>query len=51
VKVPTLLSAPEWDPQFPHTQEAAQANPHCGHLVLPDSPADWGRALMPFLES
>jgi pimeloyl-ACP methyl ester carboxylesterase len=49
--VPVLLCAPDWDPHLLHTREAARANRHCRLLELPDSEADWGRALLPFLDS
>jgi len=48
---PILVCAPEWDPHLAHTREAARANGYCRLLELPDSAADWGRALLPFLDS
>ena len=50
VRVPVLLCAPQWDPNFTHTEAAAQANPQCEWRVLPDRMSEWGSAFLEFLE-
>jgi pimeloyl-ACP methyl ester carboxylesterase len=49
LKVPTLLCAPSWDPNVPHTLAAHAAAPHCEYMVLPDDMGAWGRAMLSFL--
>lgn len=49
-RVPVLLAAPWWDPNYDHTLEAARDNPKLPFLKLPDDPATWGPELMPFFE-
>lgn len=49
VRVPTLLCAPSWDPNLPHTRAAADANPRCGFRLLPDDMQAWGPAFVDFL--
>lgn len=50
VRQPTLLCAPAWDPQLEETREAQRANPRCRFIQLPDQPAAWGPAMLPFLD-
>ncbi|HSN71431.1 MAG TPA: alpha/beta fold hydrolase [Steroidobacteraceae bacterium] len=49
VRVPVLLCAPSWDPNFPHTEEAAAATGH-QMLTLPDDMGEWGPALLDFID-
>jgi len=49
VTVPTLLCAPKWDPNYPHTQRAHAAAPKTNWLELPAAPPQWGAAMLPFL--
>lgn len=49
LKLPTLLCAPSWDPNVPHTLAAHKAAPHCEYMVLPDDMRQWGAAMLPFL--
>ena len=51
VTVPTLLCSPEWDPNFPHTQAAKAAAPHCDFMELPPPIEEWGPAFMSFLDA
>lgn len=50
LKLPTLLCAPSWDPNVPHTLAAHAAAPHCEYMQLPDDMSRWGRAMLPFLD-
>ncbi len=50
VKVPTLLCAPDWDPNQPHTIEAAEAT-GLPYVALPDDMRKWGPAFLPFLDA
>ncbi len=50
VKVPTLLCAPNWDPNLPHTQQAHAAHPHCAFQILPDALEDWGPVIAEFCD-
>jgi len=49
VQVPTLLGAPSWDPNWPHTVAASQAT-GLPFVELPDDPRRWGPAFLPFLD-
>lgn len=49
VKVPTLLAAPEWDPNYPHTKNAHLAHAHTQFLELPAPLDAWGPAFADFL--
>jgi pimeloyl-ACP methyl ester carboxylesterase len=50
VQVPTLLCAPDWDPNQAHTIEAARETglPYVG---LPDEMHEWGPAFLGFLDA
>lgn len=50
LKLPTLLCAPSWDPNVPHTLAALAAAPHCEYMQLPDDMGAWGAAMLPFLD-
>jgi pimeloyl-ACP methyl ester carboxylesterase len=50
VQVPTLLCAPLWDPNLPHTEEAHAAHPHCAFQILPDALEDWGPPIAEFCD-
>lgn len=49
-RVPTLLCAPAWDPQQPHTLEASRATGR-PYVELPESMERWGPAYLPFLDA
>jgi pimeloyl-ACP methyl ester carboxylesterase len=49
VKVPTLLGAPDWDPQKPDTVDASRET-GLPFVALPDDMTKWGPAFMPFLD-
>lgn len=49
-KAPTLLCAPDWDPQKPHTLEAS-AETGLPFISLPDDMGRWGPAFLPFLDA
>lgn len=51
VSVPTLLCAPKWDPNYPHTQRAHAAAPKTKWMELPAAPPEWAGAMLPFLNS
>jgi pimeloyl-ACP methyl ester carboxylesterase len=50
VKVPTLLCAPDWDPNQPHTIEASRAT-GLPYTALPDEMHKWGAAFLGFLDA
>ncbi len=49
VAVPTLLCAPEWDPNYGHTEAAHAAAPQTRFAQLPPALDDWGPAFVDFL--
>jgi pimeloyl-ACP methyl ester carboxylesterase len=49
-KVPTLLCAPDWDPNQPHTLEASRET-GLPYVTLPDEMKKWGPAFLPFLDA
>jgi pimeloyl-ACP methyl ester carboxylesterase len=51
VEVPVLLCAPPWDPNYPHTEAAAAANPRCDFRELPEEMSAWGAVLMDFFDA
>jgi pimeloyl-ACP methyl ester carboxylesterase len=50
VQVPTLLCAPDWDPNQPHTQQASRET-GLPYATLPDEMKKWGPAFLPFLDA
>ena len=51
IRIPTLLAAAEWDPMRPCGLAASKSLPHIPFCALPDDPREWGRELLPFLDS
>jgi pimeloyl-ACP methyl ester carboxylesterase len=51
VKVPTLLCAPAWDPNYEHTTAAHAAVPHTAFKELPAALHDWGPAFLDFMDN
>jgi pimeloyl-ACP methyl ester carboxylesterase len=51
IRIPTLLAAAEWDPMRPCGLAASKSLPHIPCCALPDDPREWGRELLPFLDS
>ena len=49
VKVPTLLCAPDWDPNYDHTRAAHAAAPHTHFTELPAALDHWGPAFLDFI--
>ncbi len=50
VKTPTLLCAPDWDPNYQHTEAAHAGAPHTEFRQLPPALDDWGPAFMDFID-
>lgn len=51
LRVPAVLAAPRWDPNFEHTQQAAADFPHLPFKAMPDNATHWAVELLPFLSA
>jgi len=48
--IPVLLATAEWDVARDLSERLAGEHAHCGAMLLPDNPAQWGPAVAPFLK-